>query len=61
MRPFVFFSIFTAAAFVAADHTVLIDNLDKQISYSNGWKSVSSRVIHLGPIPSSYMVNSDKF
>jgi hypothetical protein len=47
MRPFVSFTFFSAATLVAADHTELIGNQDKRISYSNGWKFVSSYVIRM--------------
>jgi P pilus assembly chaperone PapD len=50
MHPFVlfyiFFSIFSAAASVAADRTEIIANQDKRMSYSGNWKEVSLRVIH---------------
>ncbi len=46
MRPFFFFSILSTATLVAADYTELIDNQDKRITYTDGWKLVSSHVIH---------------
>ncbi len=46
MRPFFFFSFFSVVTLVTADHTELIDNQDKRITYTDGWKTVSSHVIH---------------
>src|SRR5258706_14452444 len=46
MRPFVFFSILSTAALVAADRTELIDSQDSRILYDGRWKYVSSHVIH---------------
>ena len=60
MRPFVFFSLFSAATFVVADTLEVIDNTDKRIAYSDGWKFVSPHVIRMETKPSSSMVHSEK-
>ena len=55
MRPFVFFSFFSAATFVVADTQELIDNTDKRISYSDGWKFVSPHATRMEAKPSSFI------
>lgn len=61
MRPFFLFSFFSAVTLVVADHTERIDNQDKRITYSDGWKFVSSRVIQMEPNPSSPVAHSETF